>query len=172
VGKEVSHMKMKSIVFLFVAVLVMGTLAPGWADHTMPDIVKGSKIIGKSVQDMEGTKLGEIEDLAINEIGGEVRYVVLPFRGILGMSEKYYAIPWEALTLSNDRKHFVVGVKENTLKQAPRFDKEKWPDFADPAYYVTVYEFYHVPIPAGAVAGETKLKKETDKKTRDRAKGN
>ncbi len=160
-------MRRQSMSTLFVAILVMGTVAPAWADHTMPDIVKGSKIIGKSVQDMEGTQLGEIEDLAIDEIGGEVRYVVLPFRGILRMSEKYYAIPWEALTLSHDRKHFVVGVTEDALRQAPRFDKEQWPNFADPVYYEPVYEFYHVPVPAGAIADGTKVGKKPEKKTRD-----
>lgn len=147
--REVDQLKRRSLSTVLVAVLVMGIMIPAWADHTMPDIVKGSKIIGKSVQDREGAQLGEIKDLAIDEIGGEVRYVVLPFRGILRMSEKYFAIPWEALTLSHDRNHFVVGVTEDTLKQAPRFDNEEWPNFADPASYMTLYEFYHVPVPAG-----------------------
>ena len=117
-------MKRQSMSTVLVALVVMGAMAPAWADHTMPDIVKGSKIIGKSVQDIEGTELGKIEDLAIDEIGGEVRYVVLPFRGIRRMSEKYFAIPWGALTLSHDRSYFVVGVTEDTLEQAPRFDEE------------------------------------------------
>ena len=155
-------MKKQSVSTLFVAMLVLGTLDPGWADHTMPDVVKGSTIIGKSVQDLEGTQLGEIEDLAIDEIEGEVRYVVLPFRGIRKMSEKYFAIPWDALTLSHDRKHFVIGVTVDTLRQAPRFDKEQWPDFADPAYCEPVYEFYHVPVPARETSGGTNVEKKTN----------
>lgn len=155
-------MKRLSMRSLCVAILVMGTMVPGWADHTMPEIVKGSTIIGKAVQDMEGTSLGEIEDLAIDEISGAVRYVVLPFRGIRKMSEKYFAIPWDALTLSHDRSHFVVGVKEDTLAQAPRFDEEEWPNFADPAYDRTMYEFYHVPIPARSRSGGTKVEKKSD----------
>ncbi|MGE0645990.1 MAG: PRC-barrel domain-containing protein [Nitrospira sp.] len=157
---------------VFVTVLVMGTMAPAWADHAMPDIVKASKMIGKSVQNIEGTPLGDIDDLAIDEISGKVRYVVLPFRGVLRMSEKYFAIPWEALTLSNDRQHFVVGVKEDILRQAPRFDKEEWPNFADPTYFMTLYKFYHVPAPAGDDADETRIEKKTHKATMDRLKGN
>ena len=125
----------------------MWMAAPGWADHTTPDIVKGSKVIGKTVQDMAGKELGKIEDLAIDEVVGEVRYAVLSFGGILGVGEKYFAIPWEALTLSDDHKHFVLDVQEKTLEEAPGFNKDSWPDFADPAYYVTVYEFYKVPVP-------------------------
>lgn len=155
-------MKKQPFCFVFVSVLVVGTMVPGWADHTMPNIVKGSTIIGKPVQDMDGTKVGEIEDLVIDEIGGEVRYVVLPFRGIRRMSEKYFAVPWEALTLSHDRSHFVVGVKEDALEKAPRFDEEEWPNFADPAYYEPVYEFYHVPVPARDVSGGSKVQKKTD----------
>lgn len=163
-------MKRQAMRSVVVALVVVGGMVPAWADHTLPDIVKGSKMIGTSVQDSEGTELGEIEDLAIDEVSGEVRYVVLPFRGIRKMNEKYFAIPWDALTLSHDRSHFVVGMKEDTLEQAPRFDEEEWPNFADPAYYRTMYEFYHLPVPPKGVAGETGIEK-THKGIRDKGKG-
>ena len=62
-------------------VVIMGLLLcmgqTSWADHTMPDIVKGTKILGKPVQNLEGKDLGKIEDLAIDEIDGDIRYAVL-----------------------------------------------------------------------------------------------
>jgi sporulation protein YlmC with PRC-barrel domain len=129
--------------------LFLGMGQPSWADHTMPDIVKGTKILGKPVQNLEGKDLGKIEDLAIDEIEGDIRYAVLSFGGVLGVGEKYFAIPWEALTLSNDRKHFVLDLNEKVLAKAPGFNKDKWPDFADPTYHVGIYEFYNVPVPEG-----------------------
>lgn len=126
------------------------------ADHTQPAIVKGSKIIGKSVQTMGGKEIGEIEDLAIDELDGQVRYVVLSFGGILGLGEKYFAIPWEALHLSDNREHFALAVTEKELEQAPGFDKNNWPDFADPVYYATIYEFYKVPVPEAEAGSANK----------------
>lgn len=131
--------------------IVTGLLLCGgqtsWADHTLPDIVKGSKIIGKPVQNLDGKDLGKLEDLAIDELDGNIRYAVLSFGGVLGLGEKYFAIPWEALTLSNDRKHFVLDLEEKVLAKAPGFNRGKWPDFADPAYHVTIYDFYNLPVP-------------------------
>ena len=128
-------------------VSVFGLASSAGADHTQPEIVKGSEIIGKSVQTMEGKEIGEIEDLAIDELDGQVRYAVLSFGGFLGLGEKYFAIPWEALHLSDNKEHFALAVTEKELEKAPGFDKKNWPDFADPVYYATIYEFYKVPVP-------------------------
>ncbi|MGE3484031.1 MAG: PRC-barrel domain-containing protein [Nitrospira sp.] len=141
---------------------MFGFTPSAWADHTQPEIVKGSKIIGKSVQTMRGSKIGEIEDLAIDELDGQVRYAVLSFGGILGMGEKYFAIPWEALSLSDNKEHFALAVTEKELEKAPGFDKNNWPDFADPVYYATIYDFYQVPLPK---AGEKPLSKADSSKT-------
>ncbi len=149
-------MRLKAIMVLL---LLVGTALVGAevrADRIPPDIVKGSTIIGKGVENLQGKHLGEIQDLAIDEVDGQIRYAVLSFGGLLGMGEKYFAIPWEALELSQDRRHFVLDVSEEDLKHAPGFDKGHWPDFVDPVYYSMIYEFYHIPLPgerepAGAV---------------------
>lgn len=142
-------MQLKTLSSFVVVALTatFGLTSSSWADHTQPEIVKGSKIIGKSVQTMRGKKIGEIEDLAIDEFDGQVRYAVLSFGGILGLGEKYFAIPWEALSLSDNKEHFALAVTERELEKAPGFDKNNWPDFADPLYYATIYDFYQVPLP-------------------------
>lgn len=146
-------------------VTTFGLTSLGSADHTQPEIVKGSKMIGKSVQTMTGKEIGEIEDLAIDELDGQVRYVVLSFGGILGLGEKYFAIPWEALHLSDNKDHFALTVTEKELEQAPGFDRNNWPDFADPVYYATIYEFYHVPVPQDEGASKDKTKSSSTKKS-------
>ncbi len=148
-------------------VVTFGFTSSAWADHTQPEIVKGSKIIGKSVQTMGGKKIGEIEDLAIDELDGQVRYAVLSFGGILGLGEKYFAIPWAALSLSNDKDHFALAVTEKELEKAPGFNKNNWPDFADPVYYATIYDFYQVPLPK---VGEKPLSKTDSSKTSEGSK--
>jgi sporulation protein YlmC with PRC-barrel domain len=162
--KEERAMQLRGICILVVLAVVaaFGVPSSAWADHTQPEIVKGSKIIGKSVQTMGGKKIGEIEDLAIDELDGQVRYAVLSFGGILGLGEKYFAIPWEALSLSDNKEHFALAVTEKELEKAPGFDKNNWPDFADPVYYATIYEFYQVPVPK-AERGSEKTKSSTTK---------
>lgn len=142
-------------------VIMTGVTSSVLADHPQPEIVKGSKILGKSVQTMAGKDIGEIKDLAIDEIDGQIRYAVLSFGGILGLGEKYFAIPWEALQLSNDRTHFALPVSEKELEKAPGFDKHNWPDFADPVYYATIYEFYRVPVPGTGSRSEHRTKPST-----------
>jgi len=149
-------------------VTAFGVTSLAAADHTQPEIVKGSKIIGKSVQTMKGKEIGEIEDLAIDELDGRVRYAVLSFGGVLGLGEKYFAIPWEALYLSDNREHFALAVTEKELEKAPGFDKNNWPDFADPVYYATIYEFYKVPVPeseSGSTQKSTSQSSKSNKKS-------
>lgn len=120
---------------------------PSGAAAMNNEILKGSDIIGKHVQNLDGKELGEIQDLAVSPHDGRIRYAVLSYGGILGMGDKYFAIPWEALKLGKDREYFAVNVKEKELENAPGFDKDDWPNFSDRAYSVTLYEFYHIPVP-------------------------
>ena len=42
--------------------------------------------------------VGKIEDLVISPRTGEVRYAVLSFGGILGIGDKYFAVPGRKLS--------------------------------------------------------------------------
>src|SRR5512132_2622078 len=67
-------------------------------------VLKASNLIGKRVQSTEGKKLGEVKDLVINPDDGDIQYVVLDFGGFLGLGDKYFAVPWDALQLTQDQK--------------------------------------------------------------------
>jgi hypothetical protein len=73
---------------------------------------------------------------------GDVAYAVLSFGGILGMGDKLFAVPWGALALDADRHEFLLDVDKETLKNAPGFDPDDWPDFADPSFGVGVHNYY------------------------------
>jgi len=110
-------------------------------------VMKASSLLGKKVQDTDGKKLGDIKDLVIDPVDGSISYAVLDFGGFLGIGDKYFAVPWEALQLTKDQKAIVLDVSKKDLKQAPGFDKNNWPDLSNPAYAVIVYEYYGVPFP-------------------------
>lgn len=111
------------------------------------DVLKASSLIGKKVQNTEGKKLGNIRDLVIDPENGDIQYAVLDFGGFLGVGDKYFAVPWEALQLTDDHKAVILDVSKKDLKHAPGFDKNNWPDLNSRDYTIVIYEFYGVPLP-------------------------
>ena len=110
-------------------------------------VLKGSDLIGLKVEGTDGKKLGTIKDLVIDPINGDVDYAVLDYGGFLGVNDKYFAVPWEALKISADRKKALLDVTKKDLKQAPGFDKTQWPDLTSRDQAIVVYEFYGVALP-------------------------
>jgi len=110
------------------------------------DLYRADKIIGASVENPQGKNLGDIKDIVL-DTQGRVRYAVLAFGGFLGMGEKYFAVPWEALTPETgqqpgDRNKFVLNIDQEKLKNAPGFDKSSWPNMADRQWGEQVYAYY------------------------------
>ena len=60
-------------------------------------VFKASELIGMKVFGTDGKNLGDIKDLVINPDDGAIDYAVLDFGGFLGIKDKYFAIPWDAL---------------------------------------------------------------------------
>ncbi len=73
---------------------------------------------------------------------GQVAYAVLSLGGFLGMGEKLFAVPWSALTLDTDNKRFVLNVDKDRLESAPGFDKDTWPNMADPSWEQGIQAYY------------------------------
>ena len=63
-------------------------------------------------------------------------------RDTYGMGDKLFAVPWKALTLDTKHNRFVLDVKEDRLKKAPGFDKDKWPNMADQTWAREINTYY------------------------------
>jgi len=105
-------------------------------------IQKASDLIGKSVENLQGEKLGEVQDLAIDAERGQIAYAVLSFGGMMGMGEKWFAIPAGSLALPDEAEHFILAVEKDRLKTATGFDKDRWPKMGDSAWGTGIHEFY------------------------------
>lgn len=105
---------------------------------------RSSTITGMAVRNSSGENLGKIEDLVIDLNSGEVRYAALSFGGFLGVGDKLFAVPMRSLRLvvADKDRHFVLNVDKERLEKAPGFDKNSWPDFANPNWSVDVDKFY------------------------------
>ena len=99
-------------------------------------------LLGNDVYNLQDEDLGDIEEIMLDMETGEVSYAVLSFGGLLGMGDKLFAVPWKALKLDTVNKRFTLDVAKEKLESAPGFDKDDWPDMADPTWQNTVKTFY------------------------------
>jgi sporulation protein YlmC with PRC-barrel domain len=107
-------------------------------------IMAATEIIGRTVTNSRGEKLGRIEDIVIDGPRGQVAYAVLSFGGFLGVGDRLCAIPWDVLVEDPHSGCLLLDVDKDRLRKAPGFDKHHWPDMADDAWASEVYEYYGV----------------------------
>jgi len=105
-------------------------------------LARVSELVGADVRNSQGEDLGEVEELALDSREGFIRYAVLSFGGILGLGEKLFAIPIDAMNYNREEKRFLLNVDKEKLKKAPGFDKKNWPDMANPTWISDIDRFY------------------------------
>src|SRR3569833_3134225 len=99
-----------------------------------PVLMSADSLTGDSVVSSTGEDLGEIEAIMLDVPRGRVAFAVLSFGGFLGVGDKLFAIPWQALEVDEMNHEFLLNVDKDTLKRAPGFDKDNWPDMADTSW--------------------------------------
>jgi sporulation protein YlmC with PRC-barrel domain len=107
-----------------------------------PALMGADTLIGDSVVNAQEEDLGDIKEIMLDMQTGQVAYAVLAFGGFLGMGEKLFAVPWQALHLDTVNKRMVLNVDKERLKNAPGFDKDAWPDMSDVNWASGVHSFY------------------------------
>ena len=109
---------------------------------TAPRFLSASTLSGDTIKNPQGDSLGDLKDIMIDTSSGKVAYAVLSFGGILGMGDKLFAVPWESLAVDGDNKCLTLNVSKERLKDAPGFDKDHWPNFAEPAFADKLRGYY------------------------------
>ena len=99
-----------------------------------PQLMGANTLIGNDVYNLAEDDLGDIKEIMLDMESGRIVYAVLSYGGILGIGEKLFAVPWGALTLDTKNKRFILNVEKDKLENAPGFDRDNWPDVADPAW--------------------------------------
>ena len=105
-------------------------------------LLSASTLSGDKVFNLAGEDLGKIEDFMLDMESGRIAYAVLSFGGVLGVGDKLFAVPPEALVLDEDKRCFVLDASKEDLQQAPGFEKDRWPDFSDQTLRGELYTFY------------------------------
>ena len=107
-----------------------------------PTLMGADTLIGNEVYNQQDEDLGDIKEIMLDMRTGRVSYAVLSFGGFLGMGDKLFAVPWNALTLVTKQKRFVLNVEKERLTQAPGFAKDQWPNMADQAWAKEIHFYY------------------------------
>jgi hypothetical protein len=107
-----------------------------------PSLMGADTLIGDTVVNGADDDLGDIKEIMLDMQTGQVAYAVLAFGGFLGMGEKLFAVPWQALHLDTANKRFVLNIDKERLKTAPGFDKDAWPDMSDVTWSNQIHSFY------------------------------
>ena len=107
-----------------------------------PHLMGADTLVGNDVYNRESQDLGEIKEIMLDMRSGRVSYAVLSFGGFMGVGEKLFAVPWEALKLDTANKRFVLDVNKDRLQSAPGFDTAHWPDMADESWEKDIHAWY------------------------------
>jgi sporulation protein YlmC with PRC-barrel domain len=111
---------------------------------TSGSLIAAEKVNGTNVYNMNGDKLGSVDDIMIDKISGKAIYAVMSFGGFLGMGEKQHPLPWSSLTYDEDKGGYVVNLDKKRLENAPTMDPDA--DFVwTPDYGRSVDKYYGAP---------------------------
>jgi len=111
-------------------------------DRNRRRVLAASTLTGDRVRNGAGEDLGKIEQIMIDIPSGRVAYAVLSFGGFMGIGDKLFAVPWSAMRVDQGEHQFVLEVDRQALENAPGFDKDSWPDMADPAFGTNINQHY------------------------------
>lgn len=105
-------------------------------------MVPVSRLIQYEVINSRNEDMGQVQNIILDVAEGKIAFVVVAFGGILGISDKWFALPWEIVKWSPLNKKFVINMPREVLKNAPGLDKDKWPEEINISWLRSCYNHY------------------------------
>jgi hypothetical protein len=109
-------------------------------------MIGSDKVEGTAVYGADEVKIGSVQRVMIDKMSGKVAYAVISFGGFMGMGEDYYPMPWPNLKYDTRLGGYRVGVTEDQVKGAPKYNQHKEWDWSDRANDRRVYGYYNTPL--------------------------
>src|SRR5215218_11431095 len=109
-------------------------------------LIGSDKVEGTAVYGSDGNKIGSIERVMIEKVGGKVAYAVLGFGGFLGIGDDHYPLPWQSLKYDTNLGGYITGITETQLKGAPKYGNDNAWNWGDPGRTRAVDEYYGIAI--------------------------
>ncbi|HTI71034.1 MAG TPA: PRC-barrel domain-containing protein [Candidatus Limnocylindria bacterium] len=103
---------------------------------------KASETLGLAIQNLQGEKLGKIQELAVELETGRIVEVIVTEGGLLGEA-RVTSVPPTALSYGPDFKSLSLDASKDKFKASPIFDGSKWKDPSwDASRLTETYNYY------------------------------
>ena len=109
------------------------------------DAIRAKTVIGTTVKDAGGDKIGHIEDIVLDKLSNNIVFAIVGFGGFLGMGEKYHPIPWSSLKYDEREGGYVVPFSREMLESAPADSIDALVAGNAMAYRDRAYDYYKAP---------------------------
>ncbi len=86
--------------------------------------MNAKQLVGKSVYNAAGDRIGEVDDVVVSKAGAQTA-AVIGVGGFLGIGEKKVALPVNQLQVQ-DNKIVALGLSEDSAKRLPEYRKDDW----------------------------------------------
>ncbi len=111
--------------------------------HETSRLISAEKVEGTAVYNIAGDKVGNIKNVMIDKVSGQVAYATMASGGLLGMGADFFALPWNALKYNVDRGGYEVNIDNERLHDAPAANEsELLDDLEDQTYGAKVHDYY------------------------------
>jgi sporulation protein YlmC with PRC-barrel domain len=107
--------------------------------------IRAKKVLGTTVKDRAGEKLGELEDVVLDKESNNILFGIVSFGGVLGIGEKYHPVPWSALDYDASADAYVIGMTKEQLKKAPADTIDELIRDDGMAYRERAFDYYNAP---------------------------
>lgn len=107
-----------------------------------PRLMGADTLIGDHVHNLQNEHLGTVKEIMLDMQTGHIAYMVMASGGVLGIGEKLFAVPFEALSLDTSNHRMTLNIDKERIEQAPGFDKSHWPDMANQTWATELHNFY------------------------------
>ena len=78
------------------------------------------------VVNKKGDDIGQMQTFVVDMREGLIAFALVAFRGVLDISNQWFALPWRALKWHPETMKFILDMPEEVLKNAPGMHKDKW----------------------------------------------
>jgi sporulation protein YlmC with PRC-barrel domain len=95
---------------------------------------KCSRLIGTTVRNPQGERLGKIQDVVVDYDTGKVSYCVLNIARGEDRTQRCLAVPLTAMRPSADGAVLILNSDKAKLAEAQGFDRNNWPSVSNPAW--------------------------------------
>ncbi|XZE20346.1 PRC-barrel domain-containing protein [Pirellulaceae bacterium SH449] len=111
--------------------------------------IRASKLMGMNIQNSKKEHVGQIKDIVVDPMSTRIQYVAVTYGGFLGLGNKMFAVPMQAIKVQQDPDNrdqvvLVLDVTKEQMNGAQGFDEANWPNFSDEKFSGELHRRYRV----------------------------